>query len=83
MPRGYQLSRKHWKPLDLAEGYHANFDGATLANGDVCTGQILREGALHFYLCRDAKGNEYETEETPCIRLDCTNAVFVTIVREQ
>jgi hypothetical protein len=82
MPRGYQLSRKHWKPLDLTEGYHATFDGATLANGDVCTGHILRDRGLHFYLCRDDKGNEYETDEMPCIRLDCTDLVFVTIVRE-
>lgn len=70
------------KPRLLDEGYNARFEGATFENGDKCTGQIVLEDGRNYFVAIDGEGNEYETSEMPCIRIDLTgpNVHFVTVV---
>ncbi len=48
--------------------YDPRFDGAVLRNGDRATGEWNDEDGRRWYRAIDAQtGNEYETEEKPCV----------------
>lgn len=57
----------------MIEGYNERFEGTTLKNGDKCTGFITFEKGMPIFICLDKNGNEYETTEMPCFRIDLTN----------
>jgi hypothetical protein len=61
---------KFFKAISFQPGYNARFDGATLDNGDVCTGVIVVEDGNAWFVCQDCDGNEYSTLEMPCIRVN-------------
>lgn len=54
------------------DGFNPRFEGATFENGDICEGYYIEEDNKRFWIVKDKDGNEYETEETPCIRINLT-----------
>ena len=63
----------------LSNDYNPRFNGAIVKNGDVCTGEIIKEDNKIFYVCKDKTGNLYETEEQPYILLDLTITQFMGV----
>jgi hypothetical protein len=59
--------------------FNERFVGTTIENGDRCTGYLTIEDGRTYYTCTDSNGNEYETTEMPCVRIDLTNAEHLVI----
>ena len=55
------------------ENFNSKFVGATLENGDVATGDVCYADGEFWYIVTDKNGNEYETREQPCERIDFSN----------
>ncbi len=56
------------------ETYNLRFDGCEFANGDKCNGFLVWENQEMFYTATDSDGNEYTTNEMPCLIIDLTNS---------
>ena len=62
------------------DGYSLRFSWATFENGDKCTGAWRYEDGERWFIAVDKDGNEYETREMPCERIDITNAEHWTVI---
>ncbi len=56
------------------DGYNPRFEGTTFENGDKCTAHYIEEDGKRYWIGVDASGAEYETAETPAMRIDLTTA---------